>query len=239
MSLVVDTEEYNRLFSNGRGVPAQSPLPPGIFGYDPDYVNPYRLVDLERARGLMKRSRLRGWHRSRNRQAADSHLRHAGYECPGPPAFRVLHTRVAAARHRCGDRRPPTTTNSRRRCATAPIRSSCGAGWPTTRTPRTSSSCSGPTWRARPRAAEYGELQAPALRRALSRDEIEAQRRGADGLIREMIDILAARAALDRAQPCRGLRALPRLALEREALRHVVPHREVSRSRCRRAHAPA
>jgi len=54
MSLVVDTEEYNRLFSNGRGVPAQSPLPPGIFGYDPDYVNPYRLVDLERARGLMK-----------------------------------------------------------------------------------------------------------------------------------------------------------------------------------------
>jgi oligopeptide transport system substrate-binding protein len=53
MSLVVDTEEYNRLFSNGRGVPAQSPLPPGIFGYEPQYENPYRQVDLARARELM------------------------------------------------------------------------------------------------------------------------------------------------------------------------------------------
>jgi len=54
MSLVVDTEEYTRLFSNGRGIPAQSPLPPGLFGYDPDYVNPYREVDLERARELLR-----------------------------------------------------------------------------------------------------------------------------------------------------------------------------------------
>lgn len=54
MSLVVDTEEYTRLFSNGRGIPAQSPLPPGIFGYDPGYVNPYREVDLERARELLR-----------------------------------------------------------------------------------------------------------------------------------------------------------------------------------------
>ena len=54
MSLVVDTEEYTRLFSNGRGVPAQSPVPPGLFGYDPDYRNPYRQVDLERARALLR-----------------------------------------------------------------------------------------------------------------------------------------------------------------------------------------
>ncbi|MAI79134.1 MAG: peptide ABC transporter substrate-binding protein [Deltaproteobacteria bacterium] len=53
MSLVVDTDEYTRLFSNGRGVSAQSPLPPGLFGYDPEYVNPYRLIDLERARELL------------------------------------------------------------------------------------------------------------------------------------------------------------------------------------------
>lgn len=53
MSLVIDTDEYTRIFSNGRGVPAQSPLPPGIFGYDEDYENPYRQVDLGRAQQLM------------------------------------------------------------------------------------------------------------------------------------------------------------------------------------------
>jgi oligopeptide transport system substrate-binding protein len=53
MSLVVDSEEYLRLFLNGRGVPAQSPLPPGIFGYSADYKNPYRTPDLARARALL------------------------------------------------------------------------------------------------------------------------------------------------------------------------------------------
>lgn len=53
MSTAVDSEEWTRLFLNGRGVPAQSPLPPGIFGHDPDYRNPFRSVDLDQARGLL------------------------------------------------------------------------------------------------------------------------------------------------------------------------------------------
>jgi len=53
MSLAIDAEEYMRLFTNGRGIPAQSVLPPGIFGHDPEYRNPYRQVDLERARALL------------------------------------------------------------------------------------------------------------------------------------------------------------------------------------------
>jgi ABC-type oligopeptide transport system substrate-binding subunit len=53
MSLAIDVEEYLRLFLNGRGVPAQSPLPPGIFGYRKDYVNPFRQPSLERARALL------------------------------------------------------------------------------------------------------------------------------------------------------------------------------------------
>jgi len=53
MSLVIDAQEYARVFANGRGVPAQSPLPPGIFGYEADYVNPFRQVDLERAKQLL------------------------------------------------------------------------------------------------------------------------------------------------------------------------------------------
>ena len=54
MSLVIDTDEYLRLFTNGRGVAAQSPLPPGLFGYDDTYRNPFRTVDLQRARDLLR-----------------------------------------------------------------------------------------------------------------------------------------------------------------------------------------
>jgi oligopeptide transport system substrate-binding protein len=53
MSLVVDAEEYTRIFSNGRGIPAQSPIPPGMFGYDLEYRNPFRRVDPERAAKLL------------------------------------------------------------------------------------------------------------------------------------------------------------------------------------------
>ncbi len=54
MSLAVDVKEYLRLFSNNRGLPAQSPIPPGIFGYDEDYKNPYRTPNLEKAAALLK-----------------------------------------------------------------------------------------------------------------------------------------------------------------------------------------
>jgi oligopeptide transport system substrate-binding protein len=53
MSLAVDVKEYTRLFMNRRGVPAESVLPPGIFGYDADYRNPYRHVDLVKAKALL------------------------------------------------------------------------------------------------------------------------------------------------------------------------------------------
>jgi len=33
ISIAMDYEEYISIFANGRGIPAQSPLPPGIFGY--------------------------------------------------------------------------------------------------------------------------------------------------------------------------------------------------------------
>ena len=55
---VVDADEYTRLFSNGRGVAAQFLIPPGIFGHDADYQNPYRQVDVERARALAVKMKL-------------------------------------------------------------------------------------------------------------------------------------------------------------------------------------
>jgi oligopeptide transport system substrate-binding protein len=53
MSLAIDSENYLRLFLNGRGVPAQSLLPPAIFGYVADFRNPFRQPDLARARVLL------------------------------------------------------------------------------------------------------------------------------------------------------------------------------------------
>ncbi len=53
MSLAIDSREWIELFLNGRGVPAQSDIPPGLFGYEADYVNPYRKFDLARARARL------------------------------------------------------------------------------------------------------------------------------------------------------------------------------------------
>ena len=53
MSAVIDIRRYLELFLNRRGVPAQTPLPPGIFGYDEAYKNPFRQYDLERGRALL------------------------------------------------------------------------------------------------------------------------------------------------------------------------------------------
>ena len=67
ISIAYDYEEYISIFMNGRGIPAHSPIPPGIFGFeegwkglnsvifswDKTYKRPKRLP-LERAKELMK-----------------------------------------------------------------------------------------------------------------------------------------------------------------------------------------
>ncbi len=53
MSVAVDSRQYLELFLNGRGLPAQTLLPPEIFGYDSSYKNPFRQYDVERARQIL------------------------------------------------------------------------------------------------------------------------------------------------------------------------------------------
>jgi oligopeptide transport system substrate-binding protein len=64
ISIAVDYEEFIAIFSNGRGIPAHGPLPPGIFGYrdGPQGINPYvydwvdgraKRKSIEEARRLM------------------------------------------------------------------------------------------------------------------------------------------------------------------------------------------
>ncbi len=64
LSIAMDYEEFISIFANGRGIPAQGPLPPGIFGFHEGAagINPYvyewadgkpRRKSLERAKQLL------------------------------------------------------------------------------------------------------------------------------------------------------------------------------------------
>ena len=53
MSMAYRHEEVLDIFYNGRATLAQTLLPPGVGGYDPDYKNPYATYDLESAKRLL------------------------------------------------------------------------------------------------------------------------------------------------------------------------------------------
>jgi oligopeptide transport system substrate-binding protein len=53
ISLALDNKESIKLFYNNMATSAQTPIPPGIPGYDPKFGNPYRTGDLEKARKLL------------------------------------------------------------------------------------------------------------------------------------------------------------------------------------------
>lgn len=56
MSLAYDEAKYIETFYNGRGVPAQGPIPPDISGFDPAFKNPYRQYNIAKARELMSKA---------------------------------------------------------------------------------------------------------------------------------------------------------------------------------------
>jgi oligopeptide transport system substrate-binding protein len=53
ISLAVDETDAIKIFYNGAATPAQTPIPPGISGFDASYKNPYRTGDIEKARKLL------------------------------------------------------------------------------------------------------------------------------------------------------------------------------------------
>jgi oligopeptide transport system substrate-binding protein len=56
LSLAYDSNVAIDLFYNGRAIPAQGPIPPGLAGYDPDFKNPYRQFNLEKAKELLAKA---------------------------------------------------------------------------------------------------------------------------------------------------------------------------------------
>lgn len=59
ISIAVDYREYIAIFMNGRGVPAQGPIPAGIFGYS-DVKNPVSNASLSHAKNLMTKAGYQG-----------------------------------------------------------------------------------------------------------------------------------------------------------------------------------
>lgn len=53
ISVAYDTPTYIEKFLNGRGIPAQGPIPPGIEGNDPAYKNPNTQFNIAKAKELL------------------------------------------------------------------------------------------------------------------------------------------------------------------------------------------
>ncbi len=56
VSLAYDTEKMIDLFYNGRAIQAHSPIPPGIFGYEEDFRNPWQRHDIEAAGKMLEKA---------------------------------------------------------------------------------------------------------------------------------------------------------------------------------------
>ena len=197
-------------------------MPPGLFGYDADYRNPFRRLDLDARR---RSSREAGY--PDGVDPATGKRLHLTFDTgdttrTGPPALPVLRATRGAGSGSTSRSRPPPTTSSRTRCAAAPTRSSSGAGSPTIPTRRTSCSCCGARWRAAERRPEHRQLLRRGVRPALPATCGTCRTTPSGRGDRRDARHPGARAALDRALPSGGLHAVPRLAAQLEAARHVV-----------------
>ena len=56
LRLAYDADRYIELIFNGRAIPAQGPIPPEVPGYDPNFKNPYRQFNLEKAKELLAKA---------------------------------------------------------------------------------------------------------------------------------------------------------------------------------------
>lgn len=56
LSMSYDINTAIQLFYNGRAIPAQGPIPPGIDGYDPAFKNPYRQYSIAKAKELLAKA---------------------------------------------------------------------------------------------------------------------------------------------------------------------------------------
>ncbi len=53
LSMAYDAQRANEIFSNGVDLKAEQLLPPGVVGYDPNFKNPFRVFNLDKAKELL------------------------------------------------------------------------------------------------------------------------------------------------------------------------------------------
>jgi len=56
LSTAYDESAYIETFYNGRAIPAEGPIPPGLAGYDPNFKNPYRQFNMQKAKELLAKA---------------------------------------------------------------------------------------------------------------------------------------------------------------------------------------
>ena len=56
MMLAYDIDRYNKLFYNNTALPAHGVIPPGIAGYEEEYENPYRKMNIKKAKELLTKA---------------------------------------------------------------------------------------------------------------------------------------------------------------------------------------
>ncbi len=56
MALAYDSDTFIQKFYNGRAINAQSQVPPGVDGYDPDFKNQYKQHNVEKAKELLAKA---------------------------------------------------------------------------------------------------------------------------------------------------------------------------------------
>ncbi len=88
ISIALDYEEYISIFLNGRGIPAQGALPPGIFGYRDEfnpvvYTAPGKRRTLEEARKLLAEA---GYPNGRNARSGEPLVLYFDTSATGPDA---------------------------------------------------------------------------------------------------------------------------------------------------------
>ena len=143
MSLAIDVEPVSASCSStAAACRRRRRLPPGIFGYDAGYKNPFRQYDLARARKLLAEA---GYENGID-PATGNRLK-LSFDTSAttprrPPAVRVPRRFLAPTRARRRDQRHHLQPVSGQGPPWAPIRSSSGAGSPISRIRKTSCSCS-------------------------------------------------------------------------------------------------
>jgi len=104
LSMAIDSQTFIDLFSQGVGIPAQFMLPPGIYGYDPEYNNPYRQNDLKQAKELLAEAGYPGGVDPKTGQPLVIYYDNAAATASGRQQVDLLHKQLAAINVNCVSR---------------------------------------------------------------------------------------------------------------------------------------